>query len=187
MWKAGDFFDIRELVVEAEKALTNRLAGSAEFFDFNPEPKRNRHKNADCKGMSVRYGVCGHFEREYRSCGVRTAHPQTVFHLCEPQGTRYLDGRLCDTCFENKLRPFDIAAERDESPSRHQNPDRPTPPDDESRALIEHEIQALCEALVVATRDTPQGSRMQKALIDHMCNTRVAAWDGFTVCRFLEW
>lgn len=53
--------------------------------------------------------------------------------------------------------------------------------------MIEDEIRVLCEALLAATIDTPKGSRMQNVLVDHMCHTRVVAWDGYTVCRFLEW
>ncbi|KAL1855661.1 Kelch-like member 7 [Diaporthe australafricana] len=39
IWKAGDFFDIHDLVVEAQTALATRFKASAKFFSFSPEPK----------------------------------------------------------------------------------------------------------------------------------------------------
>lgn len=152
--------------------------------------------------MLVKYGLCGHLVREDRKCEVRNVQPQTVFHLCEPERISYRDSKYdsCEasagvfggSCSSNASlnRKKELDAEVHGSTSirsPHQEaPDRPTPPDDETRAMIEDEIRTLCETLLVATVDTPQGSRVQKALINHMCSTRVAAWGGFTVCRFLD-
>lgn len=194
---------MQDLIDAAQNALARRLRVSGEFLRFSPGPRRKPRKNTHCQPMVVEYGLCGHFVHEHRACGVRNVQPQTVFHLSEPERTRYREG-MCDICQarsgdsagslssrcvqldRQERQHADVHGASSVRSSSHKAPDRPTPPDDETWPMIEEEIRTLCEALLVATVDTPQGSRMQKALINHMCSARVAAWGGYTVCRFLD-
>ncbi|KAK7727579.1 hypothetical protein SLS63_007021 [Diaporthe eres] len=192
IWKTADFFGIHDIAHEAQDAMGRRLKASREFLNFNPDPESNPQPDNACEATTVVYDPCGHSVRERRACAVRCVRPISVFHLCEP-GPTHLD-RMCGPC---QLRKGDFSSRRPPT----QQPDQPqqdpgtglalypTPapppahPDPERREMIENEIRVLCEALAFATAEAP---RIKRRLVHHICNTRVAAWGGFTVCRFLE-
>lgn len=191
IWKTGDFFRIPEVTHAAWEAMHSRIKASCEFLRFNPEPKSKppRPDNNGCSATTVVYDRCGHSVYERRACPVGSVRPISVFHLCEP-GATHRD-RMCGLC---QLRTGDFSCLSDRpqqdqgvtSPTRSPSPVLSARPGFERREMIEDEIWALGKALVFATAETPQGSAMQMTLVNHICNTRVAAWGGFTVCRFLE-
>lgn len=179
LWKVADFFGIPELCYQAEKAMKTRLrVSSAKLLGFNPILKTLTRRDYGCKAITVVYDLCGHSLQDGRACPVRSARPETVFHLCEPECAVHRDSACDPACCQ--VRP---GYQGGPAPARRY---QTAPPDDETRALVEDEIRALCKALVLAVAETPQGSFMQEELSRHMCKTRVAAWEGFTLCRFLE-
>lgn len=206
LWKAADFFRLHNVADKAKEAMQRRLKESRRFLSFNPDPEgRTREAPADttgCEAATVVYGSCGHSLQERRACAVRSARPVSVFHLCEP-GPTHRD-RACGPCqvlLGDSVSGPSSAAARSGHPGqlsgdqtspdaiRDGSPDpgvQPARPDYKRRALIEDEIRVLCEALAFATAETRRRSWVQGALIHHLCNTRVAAWGGYSACRFLE-
>lgn len=160
--------------------MDRRLEESVMFLGFDPERRTLnpwKQSNCGCAKITVVYDLCGHSLQEARACPVRNARPETVFHICEPEYTIHRESACDPSCCEiwNWWEPAAAAAPTG----------RPARPDDKTRALIEDEIRMLGRALVSAVAETPLGSCMQEVLIRHMCTTRVALWEGFTVCRFL--
>lgn len=193
IWKTADFFGIHELKNEAQKAMGRRIKASREFLRFNPESERGnlpRPDNNDCSATTVVYDRCGHSVAEARACPVDCVRPISVLYLCEP-GATHRD-RMCGRC-QLRTGDFSCSSSPTEQDGGSTSPTirSPSPvptfrPGFERREMIEDEIRALGEALMFATAETPLGSDMQMMLVNHICNTRVAAWGGFTVCRFLE-
>lgn len=199
LWKAGDFFRIRDLCLEAEKAMSTRLSASAEFLQLKPKPKTRPRADKSCNTITVVNNLCGHFRRETRVCPVSSLQGNDVFRVCEPHVLDHRPGRcdlcegLCYSCekllknagvFDTVLDQIIVAAiERSEEYAPRPPPTRPK---DETRESVESEIQDLCEALNIALADTPKGSRIHTQLLDHMCKTTVEPWGGVEVCRFLE-
>lgn len=119
---------------------------------------------------------------EPRPCVLRNWRLPTVFgprQPLQPGGYRYEN--VCVTCQESSLvnRPRTYQ-------SRAPTLDQLIPTDEETRNMIEEEIRLLCDALVAAIFTASRDSSMRTQLIHHMHNTRVEAWKGFTVCRFLK-
>lgn len=177
VWKVADFFGIPELCHQAETAMKRRLDESAIFLGFVPKRRAQKRADRGCENIIVVYDLCGHTVRESRACPVRYARPETVFYLCDPKYTIHRES----ACDRSRCQIRNQGGPANAPPGQ-----QPAAPDDATRALIEDEIRMLCRALVLAITETPQGSCMQKELIRHMCTTRVALWEGFTVCRFLE-
>lgn len=198
VWKAADFFGMRELADRAAEAMDRRLEASARFLRRIPDPcspAPPRVSDRGCGTIRAVYEVCGHVLREPRACPVAGARPDTVFHLCDPEHTVVRRGRACDPSCRQVRNWGGPSLSRPGGTSWAPAPNRPAPnlpapnrpaPDSETRALIEDEIRALCRALAIATAETPKGSHVQRALVRHMCDTRVVAWGGYAVCRFLE-
>lgn len=199
LWKAGDFFGISEIRLEAVKAMSRRLSASTEFLQPNPKPKTSPRANKSCNTITAVHEVCGHFSRESRVCPVSSLQGNDVFRVCEPHVLDHrpswcdLCGGFCASCVKllEDARLFyavvDQFRQAAEERSRENAPrPLPTPPKDETRESVESEIQDLCEALNMVLADTPKGSRIHTQLLDHMCETTVESWGGVEVCRFLE-
>lgn len=193
VWKAGDFFGIHDLRWEAEKAMFRRLRASAEFLNFNPKPNTKAREDRHCKAKTVGHHLCSHFTRETRVCPVsaRRSEGDAVFHVEEPLRVEWLYN-TCDLCekrmtgernLDDNLSGLRDAA--DQHSRRYEPPAESPEPDDEIRELIMSEIEGLCEALNLVVGGPTKGSSIHEALINHVCNTPVAAWWGFTVCKFL--
>lgn len=187
VWKAGDFFGILPLVRDAELAMRKRLEESTELLR-----DRSRHGSTDlimnsCGNDPITY-VCGHWMAANEACAVRGVQPQTQFYLREPRNAGRRPGGVCLNCHVRLGNSGPWPRWQDDR-GRGSNAARAAwlrswdrPP----RVWIAAEIRALCDALVFATAETPQGSKIQRLLIDHLCGTHVAAWGGYTVCTFLE-
>lgn len=171
--------------------MSKRLKQSSDFLNFkwiSPFTLRG------CVTVTAVNKLCGHFLPETRVCSVKRSQGNVAFRVREPE-IQKVRNSVCDLCQKRmkneKLSSTDLkrlgqAADHlagIHSPSAYMDPLRP---DDERRQQIECEVQYLCEALNLALADTPEGSPMHKMLLKHVCNTPMAAWGGFTVCRFLE-
>lgn len=198
IWKIGDFFGIPELVREAQQAMYRRLNASAEFLACKLEVEWPSWGPNGCEFLRDYYERCGHNAIERRTCAVRNVQPDTVFHLYDPNDWNRRVG-FCHECHDSLGLPGDwphkkpyIWGYRADVAISNRSILCISHQDllfgclnKEARVSIEDEIRALCEALVLATNETPLGSGIQKSLIDHLCKTRVNAWLGFTACRLL--
>lgn len=179
--------------------MSRRLERSVGFLNtwVLPEIRNRGTKGRGCDSIRVHYIGCGHEGIEHRECAVHNVRPGTVFRLREPNLFNSRDG-CCQRCHEvvrklpgpwrsgepdwrRRLYVDDFTAS---NALAHKKALRVPP--SKTRELHENEIRALCEALVLATNETPLGSTIQKALVDHICGTYVQEWGDFTVCTFLE-
>lgn len=169
-----------------------RLRASADFLNFNPKPNTKPREDGRCRTTTVEHERCGHFTRDIRVCPVSESEGNAGFNVCEPQAIeyRYNVCGLCEELMRDEMVSEDsIDGLRDaaEQRSRRYEPPAESPqPDDDIRESIMSEIEGLCKALNFAVKEPGKGSCIHEALINHVCNTPVAAWSGFTVCKLLK-
>lgn len=169
-----------------------RLRASAEFLNLNQKPNTKPREDRHCKVITVEHEQCGHFSRGIRVCPVSSrSGGDAVFHVSEPLVSEY-GYHTCDLCEKRMREEMELDEylgglrdAADQRSRRFEPPAESPQPDDEIRELVMGEINGLCEALNLAVTEPTKGSCIHEALINHVCNTPVAAWWGFTVCKLL--
>lgn len=112
--------------------------------------------------------------------------------MCEPLGSefRYDSCNLCEKRMREEMELDEyLGGQRDaaDQRSRRFEPPAESPqPDDEIRELVMGEIKDLCAALNFVMEEPSKWTCVHWTLINHLCNTPVAAWWGFTVCKLLK-
>lgn len=172
--------------------MTRRLRASADFLSPGTGPVRDERNTRGCGLLRVFHMSCSHRTAEFRRCPVADVQQDTVFHLGEPDGyaRRATSCYPCMTGVSVRERWADLLAgpEEQEDAMRvllEQSTVKAARSECGGFGLIEDEIKELCGALALATAETPKGSDIQQALVEHMCSTAVVAWGGYTVCTFL--
>lgn len=174
--------------------MSRRLKNSDSFLSELVDPSVWPKDGRGCDTIRAFYTGCGHEGTERRECPVRSLRPGTALHLREPNAFNSRHG-WCYACHIINREPGSWPPEgflfRGQFWQFNPTFIRPhekavSVPRSEARERVQNEIQALCDALILATNETPLGSTIQKALADHICGTRVQDWGDFTACTFLD-